>query len=201
MIILSGGMVRSGSTWMFNVLRTIMMQKHDDVWAGWIGDYKDVANEHRVIKTHKYLSELVDEADYVFYSFRDLRDVAASIKRKTGTLPTNEQLDRAIEMFYKWYEIANFSMRYEEMIRDDAVVIQKVANQLKHPVNSDEMIETLNGMQHAKPGQLYDKTNLYHPNHITDGRHHSWDGVLEPDYVQNIEKRYKQWLTKMGYLE
>jgi hypothetical protein len=43
--------------------------------------------------------------------------------------------------------------------------------------------------------------NLLHKNHITDGRHGSWDGYVPEELVREIENEFCEWLQSNGYVE
>jgi hypothetical protein len=52
---------------------------------------------------------------------------------------------------------------------------------------------------YSKESKIYDKTSLFHKNHITDGRHGSWNGIVNNLFIKEIEIKYKNWFVENGY--
>ncbi|MEM9155856.1 MAG: hypothetical protein AAGB13_12620, partial [Cyanobacteria bacterium P01_F01_bin.33] len=105
-VILCAGMKRSGSTWLYNVLR-VLLQEHTtyQVYGAWVSDYdaKNLAPIH-LIKVHGFNSQLLDYSDLVFTSRRDIRDVIASLIRKGWIEPSNalSAVSEIIENHARW---------------------------------------------------------------------------------------------------
>ncbi len=69
-LILSAGMPRSGSTWLYNAMR--IMLKSDigiDLGAGWIQDIEKFKDHDTILlKLHSYIPHLASKATFVAYS-------------------------------------------------------------------------------------------------------------------------------------
>jgi hypothetical protein len=127
-LVLDGGMVRSGSTWLFNVLRILFLKKTNKLWSGVLKNWNgELESDVTLIKIHAFQrnEKLIKKSDFVFYSFRDLRDVVASIKRKNGKDCDIEYVDNLVKEFEKWKKVSDYSMKYENMIKDNCVEIKK----------------------------------------------------------------------------
>jgi len=64
-------------------------------------------------------------------------------------------------------------------------------------------LDRLNSLQFDREGKSADhehhRENLLHPNHITDGRHGSWHGILNENLVRQLESDYEWWFKLNGY--
>ena len=75
-LILSAGMPRSGSTWLYNVIRLLISnspQSVENFISGWVNDFDNVYDlkkasydKYILIKIHNYDEALVNQADYIF---------------------------------------------------------------------------------------------------------------------------------------
>ena len=77
--IICAGMYRSGSTWLFNVVRHIFLSNQINPQSGYMRniDSEDKRSVH-IIKIHPYQSDIIYGDVVIFTSVRDLRDVASS---------------------------------------------------------------------------------------------------------------------------
>ncbi len=120
-LILSAGISRSGSTWLYNAARLLL--SHDGaakVAGAWIEDYDadDPAPVH-LVKLHDPDAMLAEKADLVLTGRRDLRDIAASIQRMKW-VDSEEALlaflDAVVAQHDFWSPRAQYEMVYEAMI-------------------------------------------------------------------------------------
>jgi hypothetical protein len=204
-LILSAGMPRSGSTWLYNAMRIIL--KSDigiDLGAGWIQDiekFKD--HETILLKLHGYIPNLASKATFVAYSYRDLRDVMASIKRKFNTSPSMAIARQYLEDDAKWRQCALFAMKYEDMMDEPQNVDENLQKALGiywfESASICHEIGTLNYSSSEDKNDVYNNENLLHAGHITNGKHGSWKGELDPEFVLELETEFSSWLTENGY--
>ena len=176
---LTAGMPRSASTWLYNAVRLILRRcGHDDLGAGWVGDFNTFKRHATVlVKIHDFQPVLAQHATGILYSFRDIRDSLASSLRKFGTQPTFERAAKLLEQDRIWRQQAGFLMRYEDMMRKPAVMIGRLAAFLHcAEVDPADIGRQIDGFDFASgPPQdgPYNRENLLHRGHITDGRHGS----------------------------
>jgi hypothetical protein len=202
-IVLSAGMPRSGSTWLFNAARLLLRRAEGDgLSSGWVGDWPSLQQGRTVLlKLHDFDAPLVRRADVVLYSYRDVRDVLASSKRKFGTPPSVEAAKRLLEHDRRWRQAARLVMRYESMLADPAAVVKELAEVLEiRNVNSAAVVEEIRALDASATAGGYDRETLLHPGHVTDGRHGSWDGWLDGDLLRQVETECGDWMTANGYL-
>ncbi len=207
MLILSAGMQRSASTWLYNVIRLLVnaSNEYDDNFnSGWIDDVHQFADTGPLLnKLHAYDQALAAKADLIFYSFRDLRDVLASSKRKFNTNPTIEQADGIIQQYYLWKDVSSYTMCYENMIVNPLLEITNIAQILNiFDVNLHQIQSNLQSLSYNTEGAKtdnYNKHNLYHNGHLTDGRQSSWHNELNEDLSRQVFQKYKNWFTVNNY--
>ena len=142
--------------------------------------------------------------EIILYSYRDLRDVLASIKRIWNHEPSMELADRLIHNDCQWRKHAHFIMRYESMIEDREGTLLKLSNFIGINDNSDihEIMAKIYALKYEDPGDkkpLYHMENLLYKGHITDGRHGSWKGLLDKKLLDQIERKYREWFIQNNY--
>jgi hypothetical protein len=195
-------MPRSGSTWLYNVVRFCCELSGKYVSAGWVEDYLKLRDaEIIVLKTHEIKTTF--DYSYTFYSYRDLRDVVASYKRQSGNIYSMQKLKRMIDLDGYWRKKANFTMRYEVMIKCPKAVIEKILSvfDIKN-LNVYDILEKMDKLifpESLNKSFKYDKTSLLHPNHITNGNKCTWEEI-DVSFIKKIETEFKQWFKDNGYL-
>lgn len=204
-LILSAGMPRSASTWLFNVAR-LALSKVDglDLGSGWVDELAEF-NKHDVVlvKIHAYDEDLVKKASGVMYSFRDIRDGMASMKRTFGLEPDMKLVDSTIESDVAWRRKASVVMKYEDFLVSKNDFVEQTLGMFGiEGLDIEELIGELDGLVAVSNRSNLagrDSVNLLYSGHITDGQQGSWDGYLDPVFVKQIEKRYDWWLHENGY--
>jgi hypothetical protein len=206
-LVLAASMPRSASTWLYNVARFLISDLpggEGNLSCGWVGDWQSLPRKpYMLLKIHDYQQQLVDSSRFVMYSFRDLRDVLASLKRKFAREPSLALADHLVAQHGKWMAVAGFVMRYESMLADREGEVLRLAGGLgMQDVDPAEIMRRVDALSYESQGSrnaVYHAENLYHRNHITDGRHGSWEGVLDADLVSAIEERHRSWFEENGY--
>ena len=203
MFVIAAGMPRSGSTWLYNVVRILLQRyKTSNVkfTTGWVDDipWKD-SSANFLVKVHVPIDELYKKADLVFYSYRDLRDVLASHERKFATYPTVELANTFLKS-----DKSNYSMKYESMMAFPEKVIEAVCDVLQlQDIDFTEVLNQVNQLNYQADGDKndrYHKANLYHSGHITNGHEGSWKGQLSDSLIRELESLYGDWFIKHQYL-
>jgi len=205
-LMVTAGMPRSGSTWLYNAVRLLLEYTGKlDIGAGWISDFNSFKNHDVVIlKIHYFEPVIANNATMILYSYRDIRDALASFKRKFGNEPSIEQARKFIHNDIQWREKASYIMKYEDMIAAQEETLRKIAGCLGITnANLMQIIEDITAMTYdkgEKRNDVYNMENLLHKNHITDGRHGSWDGYVPEELIAQIENEFREWLHCNGYL-
>lgn len=204
-IILSAGMPRSGSTWLYNAARLLLGLKHpeSDLSSGWVDDI-DIIPKGKLLllKIHTFDKIWLNRSSLILYSYRDVRDALASNKRKFGTEPTLHLAKRFIENDERWRSVSAYNLRYERIIAEPLIVLTELAEVLEISSDCGIILEELNRLDYNDDGPKndnYHMINLLHRNHITDGRHGSWRDTVDPYLLKDIELTYYEWFMKNGY--
>ena len=209
-LIISNGMQRSGSTWLYNATRYVLMQfvPEDDFAYGWIDDVKN-RKKVTLIKSHFAHTDALNQADLLLYSYRDIRDVLASLHRMWGISPTPEHADRLINDFLTVSPRADYLMKYEEMVQNPLKTIKELIDLVKTRLpcitdkiscDADGVLSRLKAMTcPTSSNRPYDSETLLHPNHITSHEPMSFTKLLPENIVRLIETRHRHWFLAHHY--
>jgi hypothetical protein len=205
-LIVAAGMPRSASTWLYNVVRLVLISKigSENVNCGWIDDVSLCSEkEYTLVKIHNFDPDLVKKADKIVYSFRDVRDAMASMQRKFAVAPSLQEADSFIEQYELWVKHADYAMKYESMIECEKREIERIAASIgMADVDAEGIMRQLSGLSYESGGNAsgaYNKENLYHKGHITNGKAESWQEAVSGDLELRIENKHGAWLKELGY--
>jgi hypothetical protein len=197
-------MYRSGSTWLFNVARIVATLSLGNVGSGTPDDESLAGFENLVLKTHPFNQREAESADLVLISHRDIRDVVASCHRKMNRELSLDVAKEAMEQYFQWLPHACYDMHYESMIQDPKSEAKKIVQAIGLPVDYEKVAEEVSSIcfrdERKSKSKPHDLLTLLHPNHITDGRHGSWKGLLPAKTALEIEKEFSSWMKEKGYL-
>jgi len=212
-IILCAGMARSGSTWLVNAARLLLSNSYKDTSVFWIEDFSPKKFLFKLrpakillLKVHGYDKIIVKHSYLVLYSIRDIRDVVASRHRMWGydweAAIKDAKMD-ITSIYPKYKSDADYIMRYEEMITFSEKVLSELAKCLK--VSSYDCnyilseIDKMNYFSSNNVTEMYNRENLLHKHHITDGRYGSWKDTIPEAYIKLIEDNFSEWLRQNNY--
>ena len=207
-LILSAGMPRSGSTWLYNAVRLLIensLGSKNNFSCGWIGDWEDIPKKDvMLIKIHDFDQKIAADASTIVYSFRDIRDAMASSSRKFNSLPSIDKATHLINTHSKWIEVADFVMRYEDMLHNKMNIIADLIKlfhiEFESSINDILIhLDMLNYDCDGKKNDVYHEINLYHKNHITCGQWGCWGDLIDKDTIKVIESTHKEWFVENNY--
>lgn len=121
------GVYRSGSTWMFNVVKTILKEAGYSVT--WRNDpYKEDALESdadfHIIKMHEYYEKLHDASDIILTSRRSFNGVERSYRQLRYDITVDNDTIRDMFIEYgKWHLFTNYDMEFVDMVTDRLKVV------------------------------------------------------------------------------
>jgi hypothetical protein len=208
MLVLSAGMPRSGSTWLYNALRLLLAQRFPAPGAlacGWVGDIARIPADAscRLVKIHEWNAPLAAEAGFVTWSYRDLRDAMASQHRKFGGALTLPFADYLLRQDARWMARADHVMRYEAMLADPVQELARLAAALGlHDVDLPALRRTLDALSYDSEGPrnaAYHELTLLHRGHVTDGRAGSWRNGMPVELARQIVTAHGDWFRARGY--
>lgn len=147
--ILVCGLSRSGSTWQYNALRTILrIESGMSVTSAHSDAYADqfeacLSQPPCVLKTHTFAPRLLSAVDFVFTSHRDLRDVLLSsmqmfgsclgtssiLRSRRGSARSHDVAQR-FQQYAHWKPFACYDMSYEQMYADRTAEVLRLAKAL-----------------------------------------------------------------------
>lgn len=205
--IVVAGMRHSGSTALFNIVRILLLQKGIDFVSGYSeheGIIKKIKDSSFVglIKTHELRDDVIDVADIVLTSKRDLRDAVASAVRRD--FPLLKKIGGAVEyakynrsLYELWHPYSNYQLEYEKFILEPNVCIHEVAAAIGITgIDVDKVYEDLIHL----PQNDY-KNTLLSEIHITDPeRKLSYRHTLDSNTIEKIDAQNFKWLSQNGYL-
>ena len=205
MLVVCAGVHRSGSTWLYNAVRLILIDSGKSVYGCFATNYdpKNEAEAH-VVKTHNFVDSLNENADFVFTSKRDLRDIVASAVRRnlideSDALPYLEKIMK--REYEPWKRHSNLEIGYERMIRKKKPdYIKKLAEIMGiEDINPSEIIGKIESLTVPQSEEDFDEETQLHFGHITNGKYRTWAKTLCEYTVVAIEIKYSKWLKKNGY--
>lgn len=240
-LVVCNGMLRAGSTMQYNVARSLVAASGAGNGEGFFTEAEllampaEIAEWQRdplyhIVKTHDACEWLLNAGEHtrICYIHRDLRDVAASIRRKWPQSELMSALDRAVDSYHT---IAAGSgvlvQKYEDFSRQPVVAATELSRHLQLDLTPAAILKAVeeNSVEHAveraarlrrSPGALlrrvarrfalgrdhYDSESLLHDDHISEtaGATGVWRDVLTAGEIAEIENRFGDWLRLAGYV-
>ncbi|MEJ8566898.1 hypothetical protein V3330_04620 [Wenzhouxiangellaceae bacterium CH-27] len=200
-LVISAGMQRSGSTLLFNILKQLFgLRSPTTITAGYIRDYAQLgAADLFIIKTHTLPVLLRLRARQIFYTYRDVRTAMVSQNRKFGGKPDLGFVSYCINQYLIAKRYGTLLIKYEDLIEDPLIWIERIAGCLKMQVDAGWVWEHVNNTEIPKSGDGYSKETLFHPNHATGTTDGEWRAVLEQNLQNEICDRFGWWLDECNY--
>ena len=204
------GLRRSGSTWLFNVVRIILNKKFNSVKSIFASNNKDITDQD-LIKIHHFNESIANKSKLIFITIRDFREVVASCIRRNAANESNSQitndsgyvidfenlndikdfLNREKTNFELWKSRANLIIPFHYMQTNKAKTIRTIANEIKIEINEQEILEEVESLK--VPEKLCDPTTFLWANHITNGNIGSYDEITI-EIKQFIEETYADYI-------
>lgn len=195
------------------------LAKHADVIITSHRDLRDVAassvrfvrmNAPKIQGTFKKLQDDVLKQK----EKADLEEANAGGKGVSGRAFPNEAatplaIMRALRLNFRdykhWAAIADYDMRYEDMVRDPVAEVERLSRLLKMPVDAQEIVRKVNAIseeahksedkrhQEAKPVGYFRKY------HVTDGGFGTYLKTISENVATRIERVFGRWQMRQGY--
>lgn len=227
MLVICGGLMRTGSVAMFQIMREIVevtghgtapvLPLNHELEA-WDRNVASWANTEfiTVTKLHRWLPLLEPYRDSmrVVMTIRDMRDVVVSLMNfRGGTFEDtlNSQavignLDGQDEWEEKVPEESLLKVRYEDFMFDRASTTSKVASHMGITISS-RLADNIQRKWDLRANIARSKMNFdqgdreyMNPRHISSGRTQQWRKALTPDQVMQVEEFVgRDWFVDNGY--
>jgi hypothetical protein len=210
-VVVSAGMMRSGSTWLFNALRLLLQAADEPVYAFWINDWQPRearGARYLLVKLHEANERLGDAPWRCYTCHRDLRDVAVSL-RDMGLAEDGDDQLRAVrearDGYDFWARRANLDIAYQSIVDDAPGVLTSLAADLGIDVSHEDLVSIAASLSSMEAGAIpaeapYDPLTLLHSEHRFDGRPGRYLDSLDPQTEKAIVDAHGDWLTSHGYL-
>lgn len=202
-IILIGSIPRSGSTWLFNCVRHILIKRNIDFYSSWIKDY-DESNPatYHVVKAHEPDADMAEKATWILSSRRDIRDIAGSLLRmgwaESGQNLITQLLNYTNNQHAFWYSRSIFELEYDDIEKRPSRTIEQICRILMMPLASGKIKEIKKDLKEMTSPEEYDKVTQMHPMHRSYGKV-DYDDLLA-DQRNEIELACSEWLYEYFYL-
>lgn len=236
MIIIANGMLRSGSTLQYNLAASIIEMKRLIKRVGFFGDITRPAIRAKlermkasdswyIIKTHEppLEPEFYDERVRVLFSYRDVRDIAASIRKKwryefTAILL---DIDKMIEIEKAFSGINNILFQpYETLYFNLPAATKEISLFLNtdisdadialisYKLSAARLVEAKSANTRPLRGILslgnrkgYNAHTLLHHDHVSSsgGRSGEWMTEFSEHEIAIMNERYSSWLGSYNY--
>jgi hypothetical protein len=193
--VLSAGVGRSGSTWLFNAAMALLNQRYR-AYGAWVDrwDAGQAANADALVLAVHSPEQIGDFApDVVFTCHRDLRDVALSL-RDYQKLETDDAVLKGVSWARVGHDAfapkADLDVPYEQMMLKPLTALGDLALALDVSAPDLGAARAIVEAWEPRPGGR---------KHRFDGRPGRWREQLEPHLRQSIEETHGVWLRRMGY--
>ncbi len=207
MLVLCSGMKRSGSTWQFNVVCQILGMKRRVAVEGFLADdelivrrgelveWANDAEVYHVVKTHAILNAsqygLDSTGVRITYTYRDIRDVAVSMKRQFCAEGRRlmSLLEEAVEAFHKVRNMSEtICQQYEYFTTQEHGAIRELAEFFGIEIDDEEV------------GEIIRACSIETMKKVSDQQSASWKKRLFKRFWHfNRQLPLKPLLLKLGF--
>jgi hypothetical protein len=196
MIVVSAGAYRSGSTWMWRAIREVC-RLDGPTFAKFICGAerpKGATIKHWVFKTHAPQQGDWRRADYIFYCYRDLRNVVGSAIHYGICKPRDIQtwVRHYLERDKFWRKCASCSFRYETMIHNREWAAEQISHIVGIHLNAEQLRRVVFEASESK-----DEERRQGHRALGGGNH--WKTSLRREQLQAVMECGGDWLRRNGY--
>lgn len=164
-----GSYYRTGSTWLYNAVRTIFKDDGCSITVHSDCDVIDYSTDVCIHKVHGYTDELYAAADVTLTITRDYDAADASFLRAFHKpIPAREKFNTFLHA-EKWKEVADASFEMDMIKSDPALIISRIMHLLDLECTDERIADITQRVMAIKPNPkiTQDPETLYFSNHIT----------------------------------
>lgn len=139
--IVIAGLYRSGTTWLYNLVRNLYLEAGMGVWGGGTHEYMNAdlgPQTVPVVKEHRYIGWLAQEASIVLNARRDLKEIKRSWTHFKGAVPTQGQINNWMHDFERWSAMADYCMDFAEL--DSPSGPERIAERVAYLLGVESMV-------------------------------------------------------------
>lgn len=223
------GIGRSGSTLVYNLVKSILIEKirANKAYYGQEYEYIELLKKteyNRIYKTHNFsviLKQRIDKKQTLgFFTHRNLLDIIASMIQKEWIKDIEAFVSKGILASYVYTAIfyaktANINIiAYDDLMHNKLNVIHQIATalqielsasfiqQLDNSTEVSKIKQKINSLQFEKYGDnLVDLTTGFHSNHINNPNNGKWKNVITDEMLEIIVSQdvFKLYNDFFGY--
>lgn len=227
MLAVCGGLMRTGSVNMFQIMREITesrgagyapvlpLNHEEEFFVDHVAEWAD-GDECIVSKMHLWRDELepLKENIRVVVTIRDMRDVVVSLMNfRDGTFESSLHsvaFKRNIEGQAEWEDRVPpdnlLIVKYEGFIHNRVETTEIVANFMGVPVTKKEAHDIERkwnlsaNLRRANEEHPHNSQNYMAKRHISSGRDGQWKSALTPEQIEQVEEAAgEEWFAHNGY--
>lgn len=162
-MIVVGGMKRSGTTWMFNVIRVALNHAGKPYTVtGSLTEAKTLPGLV-LLKSHWHREDVAARASLVFTSDRDPDEVFVSLERLQGRPLHERERTKIVQHYRRWRRISDYHMPYSRLLHDPPGVVADIVTVLGADADPWAVHDEVAAIQPPTEGQ--DPVSLYFANH------------------------------------
>lgn len=174
----------------------------DSLSSGWYNDLMEMPQgDAFLLKTHKITKYDCWRAQYIFYTYRDVRVAAVSSLYKFNQPITIESIENKIREYQIAKKVCHSLIKYEDLLENANSYIESLAQVLEIEINSEDIHKKAFELQ--SPSTLasnsYSKTTLLHKNHFTYTEDDSWRKIIPEELKVKINNEFSWWFRECGY--
>jgi hypothetical protein len=165
-VLVCGGFYRTGSTWLFNLIKETVLASGATITC--TGDTAPVecSTDYLLHKVHAYCPKLAARAATVFYSTRGIAPMCSSFERFTGYQLPHSYIAVYVESL-NWLEASAYCLKFEDIYKDKIKIVNEVAAALSLSVDANAVLLRLDSIK--PPTEMaYCPVSYLFRNHITN---------------------------------
>lgn len=218
-------MHRSGSTLQYQIASAICegrlsLDRLEPHWKNGVPTGSALHAKTSIIKVHRparALERKLDpEAVRYLYSYRDLRDVVASLIERGSKLRAvaARQVVQKELSAYRAFTARRHTLvtRYEEFVQDVPSLISKIEHflgvhltdeersSIAEDLELDRQRKRVESLMKKSDSKILNRETLLTRDHIGDARVGKWQEILTPALARAVTEEGRDWLEEHGYL-
>jgi hypothetical protein len=169
MRIVIGSYYRTGSTWLFNAVRTIFEDDGCSITIHGDCNVIDYSTDVCIHKVHGYTDQLYAAADVTLTIRRNYADADASFARAFSKPIDASKRKECIIASEKWKQVADLVFEMDMIKSDPALIISRIMHLLDLQCTDERIADITQRVMAIKPNPklIQDPQTLYFSKHIT----------------------------------
>lgn len=169
MRIVIGSYYRTGSTWLYNAVRTIFQDDGCSITVHGDCDVVPYSTDVCIHKVHDFSNQLYAAADCTLTITREYAAADASFERAFNHPIDPEKRKQSIDAAEKWKEFADITFEMQMIESNAAQIISDIMHLIDMECTDERIADITQRVMAIKPNPklMQDPETLYFANHIT----------------------------------